>query len=131
MAGREHELVAVGMLRTPVIVAKSAEGRPGEMHGDVVGRIGKRTAEMAGLRIVTEQGEGHAGHEPHILEALFICRVEQACRRRCRLYAHLENPLSICDGLGEVILPKKSKEWEVESKNDSNFLHFSPISRSC
>ncbi len=49
VARGEHELVAVGMFRTPVVVPQAAELRPGEVHRDVVGRIGKRPAEVAGL----------------------------------------------------------------------------------
>ena len=89
MAGGKHELVAVRMLRAPVIVAKAAKLRSGQVHRDVVRRIGERPAEVAGLRVIPEQGQGHARHEPDVLEPLFIFGVQQACARRCRLYAHL------------------------------------------
>ena len=116
MAGGEHELVAVGMLRAPVIVAKAAERRPGQMHRDVVRRIGKRPAEVARLRVIPEQGQGHARHEPDVLEPLFVFGIQQGCARRCRLYAHLYSPLT-GGGLEEVILVKKvkSKKWKVKS----------------
>ena len=80
MAGGEHELVAVGMLRAAVVVAKAAELRPGQMHRDVVGRIGERPAEVAGLRVIAEQGQGHARHEPDVLEPLFVFGIQQGCR---------------------------------------------------
>ena len=89
VARGEHELVAIGMLRAPVVVAKAAEPGPGQVHRDVVGRVGERTAEVAGLRVIPEQGQGHARHEPDVLEPLFIFGVQQARARWCRLYAHL------------------------------------------
>ena len=80
MAGGEHELVAVGMLRPAVVVAQAAELRPGQVHRDVVRRIGERPAEVAGLRVIPEQGQGHARHEPDVLEPLFIFGIQQSRR---------------------------------------------------
>ena len=94
MAGREHEFVTIGMLRTTVIVPQAAERGPSQMHGDVVGRVSERAAEMAGLRVIPEQCQGHAGHEPDVLELLLVLGIQQSCPRRCRLYAHLDSPLT-------------------------------------
>ena len=85
------------------------------MHGDVVGRVSERAAEMAGLRVIPEQSQGHAGHEPDVLEPLLVLGIQQSCPRRCRLYAHLDSPLT-GGGFEEVILVKKgkSKKWKVK-----------------
>ena len=68
----QHELVAEGMLGTAVIVAQAAEFRPGEMGRDVVRRVGERSAEMAGLGIVPQQDQRHAGHEPDVFQTFAV-----------------------------------------------------------
>ncbi len=72
VAARQHELVAVGMLGTAIVVAQSAEVGTGQMHGDVVGRVGQRSAEMAGLSVVAEQDQRHAGHEADVFQTLAV-----------------------------------------------------------
>ena len=74
MAAGEHELVAEGMLGAAIVVAQAAEFGPGEMGGHVKGRIGQRSAEMTGLRIVAEQHQGHAGHVPDVFQAFAVKR---------------------------------------------------------
>ena len=74
----EHELVAVGMLRAPVVVAKPAELGAGQVHGDVVRRVGERAAEVAGLGVVAEQRQRHARHEPDVFEPLFVFGIQQS-----------------------------------------------------
>ena len=72
MAAGEHELVAIGVLGTAIVVAQAAEVGPGQVHGDVVGRVGERPAEMAGLGIVAEQDQRHAGHEADVFQAFAV-----------------------------------------------------------
>ena len=72
MPACEHELVAERMLGLAVVVAQSAQLRPGQMHGNVERRVGQRPAKMPCLRIVPEQHQGHAGHVPDVLKALTI-----------------------------------------------------------
>ena len=69
VSARQHELVAEGMLGTPVIVTQSAQFRSREMRRHVKGRVGQRSAEVPGLRIVPEQHQGHAGHVPDVFQA--------------------------------------------------------------
>src|SRR6185437_5675214 len=92
MAARQHEFIGKGMLGTPVVVTESAETRTGQVGAYVVGRIGKRSAEMAGLRVVAEQYHGHAGHETHFVETLqqivAVARFNASRRRRKQICAH-------------------------------------------
>ena len=81
MAARQHELVAVGMLGTPIVVAQAAEIGTRQMHRDVVRRVGQRSAEMPGLRIVAEQDQGHAGHEADVFQSLAIVGQAQRFNR--------------------------------------------------
>jgi hypothetical protein len=75
VAGGEHEFVGVGVLGAAVIVAKAARLGAGQMDGDVIGSVGERSAEVPGLRIVAEQGEGHTRHEPDVFQIWVIRRV--------------------------------------------------------
>ena len=52
MAAGEHELVAEGMLGAAIVVAQAAEFGSGEVRGDVEGRVGEGSAEVAGLRVI-------------------------------------------------------------------------------
>jgi hypothetical protein len=70
----QHELVAVGMLRAPVVVAESAQLGSGQVRGDVEGRVGQRAAEVPGLGIVAQQGESHAGHVADVFQSLPLVR---------------------------------------------------------
>ena len=74
VATREHELVAVGMLRPPVVEAQSTEIGTGQVRRHVVGRVGQWAAKVPGLRIVAQEHEGHARHEPHVFETLPVVR---------------------------------------------------------
>ena len=73
----QHELVAVGMFRTAVIVAQPAQIRPRQVHRDVIRRISQRPAKVPRLGIVAEHGQGHAGHVPDIFQILQILRRQQ------------------------------------------------------
>ena len=70
VARRQHELVAIRMLRAPVIVTESAQVGPRKMRGDIERRIGQRAAEMTRLRVVAEQRESHAGHVANVFQSL-------------------------------------------------------------
>ena len=76
VSGGEHELVAVGMLRPAIVVAQAAKLRPGQVHRDVVRRIGERPAKVARLSVIPEQGQGHACHEPDVLEPMLILGIQ-------------------------------------------------------
>ena len=65
-------LSPIGMLGTAIVVAQAAELRPHQMDRHVVGRVGQRSAEVPGLRIVAQQHQGHAGHEPDVFQALLV-----------------------------------------------------------
>ena len=70
---RHHELVAKGMLGAAIIVTQSAPLRPDQMGSDIERRVSQRPAEMAGLGIVAQHDQGHAGHEADIFQpAAFI-----------------------------------------------------------
>ncbi len=88
MAGGEHELVAVGVLRAAIVVAKAAEIGAGQMHGDVVGRVGERAAEVPGLGVVAQEHQGHARHAPDVFQVLAIGCAQPAGRRRRNLNTH-------------------------------------------
>ena len=68
----EHELVAIGMLGTAIIVAQPAQFRPGEVYRDVVRGIRQGSAEMPRLGIVPQQHQRHAGHEPDVFHAFAV-----------------------------------------------------------
>ena len=72
MAAGEHEFVAEGMLRAAVVVAHSAQLRPGQVRRHVVGSTRQRTAEMPRLGIISEQHQGHAGHVPDVFHSLLL-----------------------------------------------------------
>ena len=74
MAGGEHELIAVGVFRTPVVVAEAAEFRTHQVRGHIVRRVGQRTTKMAGLRVIAEQDQGHARHIADVFQALAVVR---------------------------------------------------------
>ena len=59
-----------GMLGSPVVEAQAAQLGPGQVHGHVVWRVGERSAEVSGLRVVAEQHERHARHEADVFETL-------------------------------------------------------------
>ena len=60
------------MLGPAIVVAQAAEFGTGKMHRDVVGRVGQRSAEMAGLGVVAEQHQRHAGHEADVFQTLAV-----------------------------------------------------------
>ena len=82
VARGHHESVAVGMLGTPVIVAQPAEVRPGEVQRDIVRRVRQRSAEMAGLGIIAQHDQRHAGHVSDIFDVLEILGGQRRFRRR-------------------------------------------------
>ena len=72
VAAGQQQLVAERVLGPPVVVAQAAVLRPGQVQSDVVGRIGQRAAEVAGLLVVAQQRQRHGGEEAHVLEALAV-----------------------------------------------------------
>ena len=82
MSGGHHEFVAVGMLGPAVVVAQAAQFRPRQVQRHVVRRVRQRPAEMAGLGIVAEQDQRHAGHVSDIFEILEVLGGEQWFRPR-------------------------------------------------
>ena len=93
VAGRQHELVGVGVLRSPVVEAQAARGRTRQMGGHVEGRVRGRPAEVPGLRVVPEQRQRHAGHVPDVFESLPLRWRRRSTGRRWQHLAHV-NPLS-------------------------------------
>ena len=77
VARGQHELVAIRMLGTSIVVVQPAAVATGEMRDDVERRVGQGPAEMSGLRVVAEQHQRHAGHEADVLELLQIADVER------------------------------------------------------
>ena len=76
------------------------------MRRHVVRRVGQRPAEMAGLRIVAEQHQGHAGHVPDVFETVLReAHVQRADRRDERIqccdqvHSSRELSLSISNGV--------------------------------
>ena len=72
VAAGEHEAVRERVLRLAQVVAQATHRRTSEVDRDVVGRIGKRSAEVPGLRVVAEQDQPHGGHERDVLEPLAV-----------------------------------------------------------
>ncbi len=72
VARRHHEFVGVRMLRPAVIVTQSAVFRTGQMRRNVVRRVGQRSAQMPGLRVIAQQHQGHAGHESNVVEQRIV-----------------------------------------------------------
>jgi hypothetical protein len=76
VARRQHELVGVRMLRPAVIVTESAVFRTGQMRRNIVRCVGERSAEMPGLRVISQQHQGHAGHVSNVVEQRIV---RQSC----------------------------------------------------
>ncbi len=81
MARGEHELVAIRMLRAPIVVVQPAPVAAREVRDDVERRVRQRPAEMAGLRVVAEQHQCHAGHEADVFELLQIGKSSRSADR--------------------------------------------------
>ena len=94
----EHELVGVGVLGPPIVEPQSAQLRAGEMHGDVVRGVCQRPAEMSCLRVVPEQHEGHARHEPHVFHPLAIVGRVQRLNGGHQCFARSSQILDLRDG---------------------------------
>src|SRR5262245_28236059 len=96
MSRRQHELVTVRMLGAPVVVAERAQLGPDQMRRDVERRVGQRAAEMPGLGIVAEQGEGHAGHVADVFQtAPFVGKPGRHVRPWRRVNTHRSLPSSV------------------------------------
>ncbi len=72
----QHELVAIRVLRTPIVEVQPAPIPPDEVRDDVEGRVGQRPTEMTRLCVVAEQHQRHAGHEADVFELLPVLKVE-------------------------------------------------------
>jgi hypothetical protein len=88
MTGREHELVAVGMLGAAVVVTEAAQFGAGKMRDHIERRIGQRPAKVAGLRVVAKPHERHTRHEAHVFHALTVALQRRSGDRR---HTHLES----------------------------------------
>ena len=126
VAGRQHELVGVRVLLPPVVEAQAARGRSRQMRGHVERRVGERSAEVSGLRVVTEQHQRHAGHVPDVFESLTLRRHLRSAHRRWRRLAHLNLPPShVNDGSAATgsgrPAPAKSRVREAVSEAAREF----------
>ncbi len=96
MAGREHEFIAVRVFRPAVIVTESAVFRPDQMGRNVIRCVGQRSAEMPGLRVISQQHQGHAGHVSNVVEQRIVRQrfllggrrnhLSERCHRRSKKY---------------------------------------------
>ena len=68
VTAREHELVRERELGFAQVVAQPSQVGPGQVTGDVVGRIGQRPAEVARLRVIPHETQVHRGHEGDVVE---------------------------------------------------------------
>jgi hypothetical protein len=75
MAGGEQELVTVGMLRAPVVEVQAAALATGEVGDDVEWRVRERAAKMTGLRVIAQQHQGHARHEPDVFQPVDVGQI--------------------------------------------------------
>ena len=85
MPGSHQEFIGVWMLGPAVIVAQAAQIRSRQVHRHVVRRVGQRPAEVAGLRVVAQQHQRHAGQKAGIFHA------GQIARRHQRLPRHMQS----------------------------------------
>ena len=60
------------MLWPTVIVTQPAIFRTGQMRRNVVRGVCERSAEMPGLRVISEQDQGHAGHVSNVVEQRIV-----------------------------------------------------------
>src|SRR5215469_14929856 len=74
MAAGQHELVAVRMFGSSIVVAETAQFGAHEVRRHIERRVRQRPAEVPGLRVVAEQREGHAGHEADVFQSLPLVR---------------------------------------------------------
>ena len=67
------------------------------MRRNVVRCVGERSAEMPGLRVISEQHQGHAGHVSNIVEQRIVRQrllggsrscVSERCHRRSKKELH-------------------------------------------
>ncbi len=56
------------MFGTPIIVAQASQVRTRQVHGDIVRRVGQGPAEVAGLGVVAQHDQRHAGHVPDVFD---------------------------------------------------------------
>ena len=72
VAAGEQEAVRERVLGVTVVVAQPTGVGARQVECDVVRGVGQRPAEVAGLRVVAEQGEGHGGQKAHLLESFRV-----------------------------------------------------------
>ena len=60
------------MLRPAVIVTKSTVFRTDQMRRNIVRCVGERSAEMPGLRVISQQDQSHAGHISNVVEQRIV-----------------------------------------------------------
>ena len=93
------------MLRPAVIETESAVFRTDQMRRNIVRCVGERSAEMPGLRVISEQHQGHAGHVSNVVEQRIVRRRLLGGRRnyvseRCHRRSKKEHIIYINDNLG-------------------------------
>ena len=74
----EHEFVAVRVFGATVVETEASVLVTGKVRDDVERRVGQRPAKMAGLRVVAEPHESHAGHEADVFHSLPVVRQVEA-----------------------------------------------------
>jgi hypothetical protein len=80
------------MLRAAVIETESAVFRTDQMRRNIVRCVGERSTEMPGLRVISQQHQGHAGHVSNVVEQRIVRQslllggrrnyVSERCHRR-------------------------------------------------
>ena len=70
----EQEAVRERVLGPAVVVAQPTGVGARQVERDVVRGIGQRAAEVPGLRVVAEQGQGHGGEKADLFEPLRVVR---------------------------------------------------------
>ena len=72
VAAGKQEAIRERVLGAAVVVTQPAGVGAGQVEGHVVGGVGQRSAEVAGLGVIPEQGKGHGGQETHLLEPVRV-----------------------------------------------------------
>ena len=67
---RQHEAVAIRMLRPSVVVSQRPVLRAAQVQRHVVRRIGQRPAEVPRLGVIAQQHQGHGGYEPNVFQSV-------------------------------------------------------------
>jgi len=64
----------IGLLSTPYhgYLKNLTLAVTGQMDRHIVRRVSKRATEVSGLRVIAQQRQGHAGHEPDVLQTFAV-----------------------------------------------------------